>query len=104
MRGDIHELRSDRRAVGHEQSGNRYAVVVQNPDLLLSTVVVAPTSTRARDASFRPVIDIAGTATAVLVEQLAAVDQVRLGAHVGVVSALELDEIDGALRDVLDLR
>lgn len=104
MRGDIHELRSDRRAVGHEQSGRRYGVVVQNPDLLLSTVIVAPTSTRARRASFRPLIAIAGTETAVLVEQLAAVDQQRLGALIGVVSQAELEAIDDALLDLLDLR
>ncbi|HEX8157242.1 MAG TPA: type II toxin-antitoxin system PemK/MazF family toxin [Solirubrobacteraceae bacterium] len=42
-------------ARGHEQHGARYAVVVQADELLgLSTVLVSPTSTRARAATFRP--------------------------------------------------
>jgi mRNA interferase MazF len=67
----------------------------------LSTVVVAPTSTAARAADFRPEIVVDGTATRVLVEQLAAVDLSRLGELVGTVSQEERLAIDEALRDVL---
>jgi hypothetical protein len=41
-------------------------------------LLVAPTSTSARSASFRPVIDLGGLETRVLVEQTAAVNPVRL--------------------------
>ena len=101
MRGDIHRLRSDRQAKGREQRGVRLAVVVQSDHLPLSTVVVAPTSTAARSADFRPEIVVDGTTTKVLVEQLAAVDLSRLGELVGTVSPEERIAIDEALRDVL---
>ena len=103
MRGDVHRLRSDRQAKGREQRGGRLAVVLQSDHLPLSTVVVAPTSTSALAADFRPLINVAGTATRVLVEQLAAVDLSRLGEQVGRVSREELSSLDDALRDVLSV-
>jgi mRNA interferase MazF len=103
VRGDIHRLRSDRQAKGREQRGARLAVVLQSDYLPLSTVVVAPTSTGARPADFRPEIVVGGTVTRVLIEQLAAVDLSRLGDQVGAVSMQERLAIDEALRDVLAL-
>src|SRR5262245_29367472 len=73
VRGDVYELNAPRGTKGHEQRGNRYAVVVQSDHLPLSTWLVAPTSTSARPASFRPAVEIGGTSTLVLVEQIAAV-------------------------------
>jgi mRNA interferase MazF len=89
---------------GHEQAGHRYGIVVQASDLLsLSTVIVAPTSTRALPASFRPEIEIDGQRTRVLVEQLGAIDPSRLGESRGVVRVDELREIDRSLTTVLGL-
>jgi mRNA interferase MazF len=76
---------------------------VQSDDLPLSTLIVAPTSTSARPASFRPEIDLAGQLTRVLVEQSAAVDPSRLGEQIGRLSFDELRHVDAALRLVLDL-
>ena len=104
MRGDVHRLRAPRDAVGHEQRGTRYAVVVQSDLLPLSTWLVAPTSIAARPASFRPEIDINGTSTLVLAEQMTAIDPQRLGPCVGRLSLHEMVELDAALRTVLDLR
>lgn len=104
MRGDVHRLRAPRDAAGHEQRSARYAVVVQSDLLPLSTWLVAPTSTAARPASFRPEIDIEGTGTLVLAEQTTAVDPQRLGARVGRLSLQEMEELDAALRTVLGLR
>lgn len=103
MRGDVFRLRAPRHPRGHEQTGERYAVVVQSDDLPLSTLIVAPTSTSARPASFRPEIDLAGQLTRVLVEQSAAVDPSRLGEQIGRLSFDELRHVDAALRLVLDL-
>lgn len=103
MRGDVYELPAPRNARGHEQRGNRYAVVVQSDLLPLSTWLVAPTSTSARPASFRPEVELLGGTTLVLVEQTAAVDPERLGRLVGHLSARELADVDDALRTVLDL-
>jgi mRNA interferase MazF len=54
VRGDLYRLRSDKDTTGHEQRGPRYAVAIQSDGILLSTLIVAPTSTSARPAIFRP--------------------------------------------------
>jgi mRNA interferase MazF len=76
-------------------------VVVQSDALPLSTLLIAPTSTSARPATFRPEVVIAGTSTRVLVEQTTAVDPSRLGDSVGPLTAEELGDVDRALRLVL---
>ncbi|AEF34672.1 MAG: type II toxin-antitoxin system PemK/MazF family toxin [Mycolicibacter algericus] len=104
MRGDLYRLKAPKDARGHEQAGGRYAVVVQSDDLPLSTWIIAPTSTGRRAASFRPEIDIAGTKTRVMVEQLTVIDpQRRLGEFVGRLTGSELAAIDTALVAVLGL-
>ncbi len=103
MRGEVFRLHTPRRNRGHEQSGSRYAVVVQSDRLPLSTWLVAPTSTSARAASFRPEVEIDGLVTRVLAEQTAAVDPGRLGNSVGYLSLEEMRRVDAALRIVLDL-
>lgn len=103
MRGDVFALRPLKSARGHEQSGRRYAVVVQSDALLLSTLLVAPTSTAGLDASFRPRVQVRGAVTKVLVEQAAAVDPSRLGQRVGRLTPEDLRAVDAALRLVLGL-
>jgi mRNA interferase MazF len=79
-------------------------VVVQADALLrLSTVLLAPTSRSARADSFRPEIDIDGTSTRVLVEQVGAVEASRLGELVGHLTPEERWGVDLALATVLDL-
>lgn len=102
VRGDIHELRAPK-SRGHEQASARYAVILQSDDLVLSTVLVAPTSRAAVPRIFRPTIAIGAERTQVLVEQTAAVAPERLGRLVGHVSRTELDEISAALRLALEL-
>lgn len=104
MRGDVYRLRAPRDVRGHEQQGRRYAVVVQSDELdVLSTWMVAPTSTSARPATFRPRIAIDGTPTRVLVEQTTAVAPSRLGDQVGHLGFDQLRAVDAALRLVLSL-
>ena len=104
-RGDVVRVRPPRQASGREQRGSRYGVVLQTSDLLaLSTVIVAPTSTRARPASFRPEVTIAGTRTRILLDQLTAVDGARIGRRTSSLSGAELAEIDDALALILGLR
>lgn len=104
MRGDIYRLKAPKDSRGREQAGARYAVVVQSDDLPLSTWIVAPTSTGRRGASFRPEIEIAGTRTRVIVEQLTAVDpQTRLGEFAGRLDSGEIAAVDTALRAILAL-
>ena len=103
MRGEVYRLPAPTGSRGHEQSGHRHAVVVQSDRLPLSTWLVAPTSTSARAASFRPEVDVAGRPTRVLAEQTAAVDPGRLGDLVGRLGFDELRQVDAALRLVMEL-
>lgn len=99
----LHALSTPRASHGDEQRGPRYAVIVQSDALPLSTLLVAPTSTSACAASFRPEIVVNGTTTRVLVEQASAVDPTRLGEQVGYLGFNELRQLDAALRIVLEL-
>jgi mRNA interferase MazF len=104
VRGEVFGLPAPRRAPGRVQQGARYAVVVQADDLLgLSTALVAPTSTRARPATFRPAIALLGAETRVLVEQTTVVDPQRLGDSAGRLDAAEMQALDDALRLILGL-
>ena len=102
-RGEIYSVRLPARR-GRDQSGPRYAVIVQAEELLgLSTVIVAPTSRSAARATFRPEIEVAGETTRVLVEQLRAVDIERLDDLAGRLTSSEQRTVDQALALVLDL-
>lgn len=103
LRGDIHRFRLPK-GVGHEQHGDRFGVVLQaNEFLPRSVVIVAPTSRSARPASFRPEIEVEGSVTRVLVEQLGAVDARRLGAIAGHLAPDELWGVEEALVTILGL-
>ena len=102
-RGDIFVLRLPK-GVGHEQHGRRFGVVVQSDSFLpRSVVLVAPTSTSAVPASFRPEIDVGGAATKVLVEQVGTVDVTQLSDLAGHLSPEEQRGLDAALLTVLGL-
>ena len=103
LRGDVFTLRMPR-GVGHEQAGRRLGVIVQSDALLpRSVVLLAPTSTSARAASFRPEIEIDRTSTRVLVEQVGAVDVTRLRDLAGHLTPEEQWGVDAALLTVLGL-
>lgn len=104
IRGEVRRLRFPRGRRASEQRGARYAVIVQADELLvLSTVLVAPTSTSAPARSFRPVIELSGQLTRVLVEQTTAVSTDRLGASAGRLTSQELRALDEALVTVFGL-
>jgi mRNA interferase MazF len=103
VRGDVHRIKAFRDAMGREQRGSRYAVVVQSDDLFMDTLVIVPTSTSAPSMANRPEIEVAGARTRALAEQVMAVSTHRLGTVVGRVTPRELADIDEALRLVLAL-
>ncbi len=104
QRGEVFRLRTPRTVRGHEQAGRRYGVVLQADELLaLSTVIIAPTSTHALPASFRPEVEIDGARTRVLVEQIGAVAPSRLGESHGLLARNELRDVDRALAVVVGL-
>jgi len=104
VRGEVRRLRISRARRGGEQRGGRFAVIVQADELLaLSTVLVAPTSRSAPPRSFRPVIELGGEITRVLIEQMTAVSTERLGDCAGRLNAHEMRAVDEALTVVLGL-
>ena len=101
MRGEVFQFVA--RGEGHGQRGPRYAVVLQPSYLPLSTLLIAPTSTRARPTLFRPEVTILNRSTLVLCEQTTVVDVARLMTPVGLLTLEEMQQVDEALRLVLDL-
>jgi len=101
VRGDVHVLNIPRGPKGPEQRGRRYGVVVQSDLLPLSTWLVAPTSTSAQPARFRPEVVVEGRRTRIMIEQTSAFDLQRFGPLVGQLSHDEMAEVDRALLLVL---
>jgi len=101
-RGDIVTYTPSGRK-GRQQAGRRLAVILQRDAITLSTVILAPTSRSAQDASFRPAISVDGESTKVLVEQLVAANRDQVGSLVGHVSFEEQSDIDRALVTMLSL-
>jgi mRNA interferase MazF len=80
-------------------------VVVQADELLaLSTVLVAPTSRSAATATFRPLIEVSGVPTRVLIDQLRVFDVQTVKGGFGRLAPEELEAVDEALALVLGLR
>lgn len=103
VRGDVHAITLPK-GRGRVQHGRRHAVIVQADDLMmLSTVVICPTSTSAPAASFHPAIDLDGQKTQVLCEMVGAVDARNLGEHVGHLNHDELKSVEDGLSLVLDI-
>lgn len=102
QRGEVFKARLPD-ALGHEQRGVRYVVALQETDLQLSTVIVAPTSTQTLPAMFRPEIEVAGEPTRLMAEQTRVVDRRRLGESVDRLRWDELERVDRALELVLGL-
>ncbi|QQS00130.1 MAG: type II toxin-antitoxin system PemK/MazF family toxin [Austwickia sp.] len=97
LRGGSYTIRAAPGARGHEQQGRRLAVVIQSDRFATSVVTVALTSTRAGRAVYRPEIDVDGTVTRILTDQIFSVDPGRLIEFRGVLDALELADLDRAL-------
>jgi mRNA interferase MazF len=88
------------------QRGERFAVIVRARRFgHLSTWLAVPTSTSAGGSVYRPRIDVSDHgSTLALCEALNAIDPgQRLGELVGGLSFAEMQEIDAALRLLLDL-
>ena len=103
MRGDVVRVPTASGARGREQRGARFGVVVQSDDLLLSTVLVTPTSTASLPMVHRPEVVLLGERTCLLVEQTRAINRESLGPSVGQLSYDDLRRLDDALRLALAL-
>ena len=100
MRGDVHRLKASGTTLGHEQTGRRYAIVLQVDALAhMSTWFVVPTSGSAGPAVYRPEVTVKSATTRALAEHAGGIDpQARLGELVGHLSHDDLTAGEDALR------
>lgn len=91
IRGAVYRVDFGTAKRGHEQRGRRYAVVLSPTSMPWNVVTVVPTSTRARQAVFRPELEVLGTSTRFLVDQIRTVDVSYI--HGDPVDYLERDEL-----------
>lgn len=102
LRGDVYGIDLSG-AIGHDQRGKRFVVVVQSDQLYSSTTIVCPTSSIARATSYRPEVEVQGATTRVLCEHVQAVDVTRLKHQVGRLTLGEMAVVGEALAFLLEL-
>jgi mRNA interferase MazF len=90
-RGDIWLVSLDP-TIGSEIRKSRPCVIVSPPEMhdYLRTVIVAPMTTKSRPAPFRIPLSHGGKRGLILLDQIRAVDKVRLAKKMGSVSAKTL--------------
>lgn len=88
--------------VGSEIKNTRPCVVLSPAEMLdhLRTVIVAPMTTKSRQAPFRIPLTHGGQKGLILLDQLRTVDKARLIKKVGVVSAKTLNGTLAALQEI----
>jgi mRNA interferase MazF len=100
-RGDIWLVSLDP-TVGSEIKKSRPCVVVSPPEMhdYLRTVIVAPMTTKSRPAPFRIPLSHGAKKGLILLDQIRAVDKVRLAKKMGSVSAKTLSLALDTLQEV----
>lgn len=102
IRGLIHRVDLGDAKRGHEQRGHRYGVILSRTEWSMVTIV--PTSTSAAPSQFRPEIDMDGTATRLLVDQIRSIDVAYLkGEPVGYLSREDMTRLDAVVTRYLGL-
>ena len=100
-RGDIWLVTLDP-TIASEIKKSRPCVVVSPPEMhdYLRTVIVAPMTTKSRPAPFRVPLSHAGKKGLILLDQIRAVDKVRLAKKMGSISAKTLSIALDTLQEV----
>ncbi|WP_332838652.1 type II toxin-antitoxin system PemK/MazF family toxin [Nocardia bovistercoris] len=97
IRGAVHKVDLGEAKRGHEQRGRRLGVVVSPSDWLGSTVTIVPTSTSAGGSVFRPLVEINGRETRLLVDQIHTIDTDYLKDQVDNLTRDAMAELDDTL-------
>lgn len=74
IRGAVYPVDLGEAKRGHEQRGRRLGLVISIEQTGWSTVTIAPTSTSAQPAIFRPDVVVAGRETRILIDQIRTID------------------------------
>jgi mRNA interferase MazF len=101
VRGDIWLVNLDP-TVGSEIRKSRPCVIVSPPEMHdhLRTVMVAPMTTKSRAAPFRVAVSHSGKKGLILLDQVRAVDKIRLAKKLGAVSAKTLTVVLDTLQEI----
>lgn len=87
---------------GHEQGGRRLGLVMSPSDSVLSVATVIPTSTSAGHSIHRPELDIDGSQTRLLVDQIRSIDtDYIVGDPVGYLTRAQLADVELVLAHYL---
>lgn len=104
IRGAVYRIDLGDAKRGHEQRGRRYGLVLSPSSMPWSVATIIPTSTTAQAAVFRPELEIAGTLTRLLVDQIRTVDVSFVhGDPVHYLDRDELAEVEHAVSHYLGL-
>ncbi|MGQ4598295.1 type II toxin-antitoxin system PemK/MazF family toxin [Nocardia sp. R6R-6] len=101
IRAAVHQVDLGQVSRGREQRGKRYGVVLSEIDWSMVTVV--PTSTSARDSPFRPRVELLGSSTLLLVDQIRSLDTQYVRDMVGYLSQEDMQRLERAVRLYLRL-
>jgi mRNA interferase MazF len=74
IRGAVYKVDLGEAKRGHEQRGRRLGVVLSPSRMPWSVATIVPTSTSAQPAVFRPVVEVNGQRTVLLVDQIRVID------------------------------
>lgn len=74
IRGAVYRIDLGEAKRGHEQRGKRYGLVLSPTSMPWRVATVVPTSASAGPAVFRPEIELGGTLTRFLVDQIRVLD------------------------------
>ncbi|MFF8838512.1 type II toxin-antitoxin system PemK/MazF family toxin [Streptomyces sp. NPDC015130] len=74
IRGAVYRVDLGDAKRGHEQRGKRYGLVLSPSAMPWSVATIIPASTSAQPSVFRPELEIAGTPTRLLVDQIRTID------------------------------
>lgn len=74
IRGAVYRVDHGEARRGHQQRGRRYGLVLSPTAMAWSVATVVPTSSSAQPAVFRPEIELGGTPTRFLVDQICSID------------------------------
>jgi mRNA interferase MazF len=104
IRGAVYRVDLGDAKRGHEQRGRRYGVVLSPSSMPWSVATIVPTSTSAQPAVFRPELDLLGSPTRFLADQIRTIDTRFIhGDPVHYLDRDELAEIEHAVSRYLGL-
>jgi mRNA interferase MazF len=104
IRGAVYRVDLGQAKRGHEQRGKRLGLVLSPTSMPWSVATIVPTSTNAREAVFRPTLQIGGQETRFLVDQIRSIDvDYIVGDPIHYLERDELVEIEHAVARYLGL-